>query len=101
MDFPSFNYLRPVFILLNIFLLMTLSFIFIDNKRIKINYFFVISISVLCILTACTLYVQSGFIIDEFALGMDDLSVVLIFSTIGSGILNPFIYKIKINNRKR
>lgn len=101
MDFPSFDYLRPVFIFLNIFLLMTLSFIFINNKRVKINYFFVISISILCILTACILYVQSGFIIDEFALGMDDLSVVMIFSTIGLGILNPFIYKIKTNNRKR
>ncbi|WHY15764.1 hypothetical protein QNH16_09035 [Peribacillus frigoritolerans] len=95
MDIPGFDYLRPTFILLNLILLIVLTLILINPKRYNINYFYIISVSVICILTTATLYIALGFMIDEFSYGMDNLSVGMIFTIFGLSLLNPIIYKFK------
>lgn len=95
MIIPKFDYLQPTLMLLSLFMLLTLALVLINPKSLKIDFFYVISLSVVCILTTVSLYVALGFIVDEFFYGIGDASIIFIFISLGLAILNPIIFKIK------
>lgn len=97
-EIPIFDYLDVTLIILDVFLLFTLFLICI--KYTKINYFYVFSISIICIVLGGSLAIATGYIIDEYGTSIHGTTFNLEISIICLAILNPIIYIFRniINN---
>ncbi|WP_232700165.1 hypothetical protein [Brevibacillus daliensis] len=92
----SFDYLRPVFIIFIVVLLIFLLVVILQNGELKlINGFSVICVSIICSLVSAINLWQIGIIADELGLGGDPVSFYMFLAIAGLSILNPIIYTLR------
>lgn len=96
--FPTFIFLRPVYITFIVALVLVLLIVVLQRKNL-LNLFSIFSISAICsCVSAVTLY-SSGYIVDEYNLGGDEVSFYMFLAIVGLSMLNVIIYHIR-NMRK-
>lgn len=100
--FPTFVFLRPVYIAFIVTLVLVLLIVLIQRKKV-LKLFSVFSISAICsIIAAITLY-SIGYIVDEYNLEGDVISFIMFLAVIGLSSLNVIVYfinNIRNNNEE-
>src|SRR5699024_6420325 len=85
----TFNYLRPIYYLINLLLIFNLLYLIILNKKLKINIYVFLNSIILTVIGLVLLF-QQGIIIDEFNMSGDSiifyLSIFIIIITIISAL---------------
>ncbi|MDQ0888868.1 putative effector of murein hydrolase [Paenibacillus sp. V4I9] len=96
--FPEFIFLRPVFVTFILALLVVMVIVVFQKKKL-LNLFSVLFISsICCSVSALTIY-ASGYIVDEYNLGGDEISFFMFLAIVALSILNILIYLSKNNRR--
>lgn len=89
----AFTLLRPILITFLIISLLLFGLVVWKNaKRLLLNRFTVISISLISILVSAQVIYYSAIITDETGLAGDTVSTFLFLMIAGFGLLNPILY---------
>lgn len=97
-EIKHFDQLYPATIALNIFLIIILIMIFLDKNNTKIHGYYVVSMYFFCFVMAFFITIAEGLIADEFGMGGNIVYSLLVFFL---SLLNPIVYMLKDNNRKK
>jgi len=92
--FPEFIFLRPVFLTFILALLLVMVIVVFQRKKL-FNLFSVSFISILCSCVSALAIYASGYIVDEYNLGGDEISFFMFLATVALSILNVLIYLYK------
>ncbi|MER2090256.1 MAG: hypothetical protein ABS920_10985 [Sporosarcina sp.] len=97
-QYPEFIFLRPVFFTFLI-ILMALLIIVVFQKRNLVNLFSVVSILFICTFIPAMLLYAEGYIVDEYKLGGDAITMYLFLGIVGLSIITIFLFIAKRNDK--
>ncbi|MDM5317121.1 hypothetical protein QUF49_14025 [Fictibacillus sp. b24] len=99
-SFPEFIYLRPIFIAFIIILFLVLGAVSIQRKNKLLNQFSFYSITFICLLISTITLTASGYIVDDYGLGGDEVSFYMWMAIVGLSALNTFVFLLKEGREK-
>ncbi|KZE69250.1 hypothetical protein AWM68_03000 [Fictibacillus phosphorivorans] len=98
--YPEFIYLRPIFIAFIIILFIVLAAISIQRKNKFLNHFSFYSITLICLIIPTITLTASGYIVDDYNLGGDEISFYMWMAIVGLSVFNTFVFLIKDGREK-
>ena len=90
-QFPEFVFFRPIFTAFILILLVVLLVVIFQKGRL-LNLFSVMSILLICTYIPAMLLIAEGYIVDEYNLGGDAITMYQFFGIVGLATITIFVF---------